>query len=265
MGESLAGWLTLREPFDAAARSRTLTQAVVGHLPSARPLRVVDLGSGRGANIRYLSPELPHPQEWLAVDRDVELLASVPTNVTTRCLELGPLDDPQICAGRHLVTASALLDLVSGAWLATLADRCRDVGAVVLFALSYDGRSVCDPVEPEDDAVRELFNRHQRQSDKGFGAAAGPDAVERAAGCFRQVGYDVRCERSDWQLPSSARELQRLLIAGWAQAASEAAPDQAPTIERWLARRLDHVDRGRSRIVVGHQDLAGWPRVRRSA
>jgi len=34
--------------------------------------------------------------------------------------------------------------------------------------------------------------------------------------------------------------------------------DRPPTIARWRARRLAHVDAGRSRLVVGHDDLAAW-------
>jgi hypothetical protein len=53
--------------------------------------------------------------------------------------------------------------------------------------------------------------------------------------------------------------MQRLLIDGWAQAATEISPERATIIERWHARRLAHVDAGRSHIVVGHDDLAAWP------
>lgn len=263
MAESLSSWLALREGADHAARSRALTSAIVDALARERPLRILDLGSGAGSNVRYLAPYLPVPRQWLLVDRDPSLLeeaAARPAraHIETRCLELGVLDDPSIFAGRHLVTASALLDLVSKRWLQALADRCRASGAAALFALTYNGRSRSSPVEPEDDAVLDLFNRHQKANDKGFGIAAGPDAADCAARCFAAVGYQVRREPSDWVLPEHARELQRQLIEGWAEAASEIAPDRSSMIQRWLARRLAHVEAGRSRITVGHEDLGAW-------
>jgi hypothetical protein len=49
---------------------------------------------------------------------------------------LGSLDDAGMFSRQHLVTASALLDLVSESWMKTLAARCRDAGAAVLFALT---------------------------------------------------------------------------------------------------------------------------------
>jgi hypothetical protein len=264
--DSLSTWLALRERADIAARSSALTQAIAARLPHDRPLRILDLGSGTGSNVRYLSSRLPVPQHWLVVDRDPELLADVPgrsaaCDVETLCRNLGAPDnlaDPALFAGRHLVTASALLDLVSDQWLRALAGRCRTSGAAALFTLNYNGRSRCSPAEAEDDAIRDLMNRHQRTSDKGFGLAAGPDATDCAERWFAAVGYQVRREASDWILAREQTELQRQLIEGWAQAAEEIAPGQAPMIGDWLARRLAHVEAGHSRIVVGHEDLAAW-------
>ena len=52
---------------------------------------------------------------------------------------------------RHLVTASALLDLVSREWLTAVCARCYTHRSAILFALSYDGRMICQPEEAEDD------------------------------------------------------------------------------------------------------------------
>jgi hypothetical protein len=287
MADSLLNWLALREPADVAARSTTLTRAIVDALGRHDQVSVLDLGSGTGSSVRYLAGHLLTPQRWLLVDRDPALLAEVRARtfswgavrgyevttdqdaliirgrqvdccIETRRFDLGRLTDPQIFSGRHLVTASALLDLVSEAWLGALASHCRESGAAVLFALTYTGRSRCSPAEPEDDRIRELMNQHQRASDHGFGVAAGPDAVECAARCFGAVGYQVRREASDWVLPPDTRALQRQLIEGWAEAAREIAPGQATMVERWLTRRLAHVEAHRSHIIVCHEDLAAW-------
>ena len=269
MGDSLAAWLALREPADVAARSSALTSAVTGVLPRKSPLRVLDLGSGTGSNVRYLSARLPGAQEWLLVDRDPDLLSQVPGGTATCRIEtlsrnLNTLDDAGIFSGRDLVTASALLDLVSARWLDTLAARCRACGAAVLFALTYNGESRCSPVEPEDDIIRDLMNRHQKR-DKGLGGpAAGPDGVDCAERSFAAAGYQVRREASDWILSAGHRELQRQLIEGWAHAAAEQAPQHAAMIQAWLARRLAHVGAGTSTITVGHEDLAAWKRGRES-
>src|SRR5262249_57225007 len=86
-------------------------------------ISVVDLACGTGATLRAVRPHLPSRQSWTLVDHSLALLAlaspSPPANVmvTTIALDLardlklvldGPID---------LVTTSALLDLVSLAWL----------------------------------------------------------------------------------------------------------------------------------------------------
>ncbi|MDA1183552.1 MAG: class I SAM-dependent methyltransferase [Acidobacteria bacterium] len=288
MDESLSEWLRRRESADAVARSSAVTRAAVDALPGGEALRILDLATGRGSNIRFLAGRLPGPQQWLAVDRSPALLDSLrevmtawgeargcrvrneasrygirgvdmACDIETREVDLGRLDRDEIFVGRHLVTASALLDLVSESWLQALAARCRDVGAVGLFTITYNGRCACVPAEPEDDMVRDLMNLHQK-GDKGLGGpAAGPDASACAERSFLDVGYRVRREPSDWVLTSEDADVQRTLIEGWAEAATEMGPDRGSVISDWRARRLAHVDAGRSRLTVGHDDLAAWP------
>ena len=284
MVDPLSEWLRRREPADFAARSDALTRAVADALSVADEISIVDLGAGAGSNIRYLTERLGLRQRWLAVDRSAELLAEVPQRmaawatargydprlegglchvraphfecaVETRQRDLRTLD-ADLFAGRHLVTASALLDLVPESWLRVLAAQCRAAGAVALFTITYNGRSSCMPVEDEDEMVRDLLNQHQN-TNIGFGApAAGPDAAHVAEQCFIQAGYRVRRANSDWQLGPAEGAMQRLLIEGWAQAATAIAPGRAPTIASWRGRRLAHVAAGRSHIAVGHDDLA---------
>lgn len=269
MAESLSDWLALREAADFAARSPVLTKALVAHLPASEgPLRILDLGTGTGSNIRYLAPVLGPPQDWLAVDRDARLLAAVAARsatlaprirVATRLMDLGRLDATEIFEGRHLVTASALLDLVSDGWLARLASQCRRAGAMALFTITYNGRNECDPRDPDDERVFELFNRHQL-TDKGLGGpAVGPRGAETARRHFRDAGYGVTVEPSDWNVGPEEREFQRRLIDGWAYAAAEMAAAERSRIEAWRERRLRHVLAGRSRVIVGHDDLLANP------
>jgi hypothetical protein len=269
MSAFTADWLALREPADHAARSVRLTRAIAAALPKKTPLHVLDLASGAGSNMRYLTTHLPADQRWLLVDHDPALLAQVSARsrageaehrFETRQLDLAALadgGDDDIFDGRALVTAAALLDLVSETWLRALAARCHEYGAAVLFALSYDGRIQCSPADPEDDGIRDLVNQHQR-TDKGFGPALGPDATDAAERCFAGLGYQVQRETSDWVLSPGSDQLQRHLIEGWAEAAMTMAPERSASIRGWLTRRLAHVASGRSQLVVGHQDLAGW-------
>jgi len=259
MSEFSADWLALREPVDAASRSMRLARVVADALPRYRAVDILDLGTGTGANVRYLAGKLPLPQRWLLVDRDERLLSLAPKAWPARCLDLHQaVFDANLFQGRALVTASALLDLVSDAWLEVLVARCAEAGTAVLFALTYDGRVDYAPAEPEDDWIRDLVNQHQR-TDKGLGPAAGPTATMRAEELLAAAGYHVEREASDWVLTTpESQALQRQLIEGWAQAAAAVASEQAAAIDEWRDRRLAHVDAGSSQLIVGHEDLAGW-------
>jgi glycosyltransferase involved in cell wall biosynthesis len=263
-----ADWLALREPADRAARSARLAQSVAALFAEDAPLSVVDLGAGTGANLRYLAWFLPPRQRWLLVDHDAALLAqAIGADARSGKVEARPFDlnvisgdeGRALFSGAGLVTASALLDLVSENWLRTLAECGRESHSALLFALTYDGRIECAPGAPHDAAIRDLVNRHQRR-DKGFGPALGPDATQVAVRVLHEAGYHVERDRSDWVLGPESEELQRQLVDGWARAAIEVEPAGRQTIEAWRTQRLEHVDQRRSRLVVGHEDLAAWLR-----
>jgi hypothetical protein len=269
-----AGWLALREPADAAARSQGIVERIGQVLPRDR-IRAVDLGTGTGANVRYLAGRLPARQEWLLVDDDPRLLeeaASAGPSCAVRradlAAEMMPADATDIFEGRDLVTGSALLDLVSAKWLRQLALHCHRAAAAVLFPLVYDGTMHCWPQEPGDDLIRELVNAHQRR-DKGFGPALGPAAAGTAVRCFAALGYHVEQEATPWILTPTEQsgdrdggerlyDLQRQLIEGWAQAAEEALSERTTWVAQWRSKRLEHVTAKRSRITVGHLDVGAW-------
>jgi SAM-dependent methyltransferase len=280
-----ADWLELREPADRAARSSAVVDAVRGREARTAPRSVVDLGSGTGANLRYLAPRLGGHQEWVLVDDDPALPAAARAKLIEWGRELGATVVPNerairigaptfTCSVRTaeldlardladlalprgcLVTASALLDLVSAPWLEGLADLCQGAAAQVLFALTYDGRMELTPRDADDDFARQCFNRHQL-SNKGFGPALGPDAVAVATRVFAARGYELCSAPSDWSLDASRRRLQAEMLEGWLAAAVEIAPDEAPRLERWHARHRRRVDAGGLRFVVGHADFAG--------
>lgn len=261
-----ADWLALREDCDARSRSDELIERLRARLPS-RPLCAMDLGAGTGANIRHLAPRLGGAQRWLAVEHDPALIARQPARlegadyaclVQARRLDLS-IDLQSLPFADHaLVTASALLDLVSTHWLEQLAALCGTAGAVALFALTYDGRVQCIPRESDDDWLIALVNEHQR-GEKGFGPALGPRATARACSVFEERGFRTHVAASDWLIEPQERSLQAQLIDGWLEAAKHMASGEHARLERWAARRRAHLAAGISRIRVGHQDMLAWP------
>lgn len=271
MGKFAAEWLALRAAADHRSRSPALLRAACRHLyrqaPAAGRLRIVELGAGTGSMLRVLAPRLPTPQCWTLVDKDAALLAAaqVPAGRAGRVIVRrvrADLAEPGVLPGllreMRLITASALLDLVSAQWCRQLVRAAARAGAVLHAALTYDGRITLDPADPLDRAVRLLFNRHQC-TDKGFGPALGPAAAATLVRTAAAAGAMVQTARSDWQLGPADAALLRPLLDGWAAAAAEIAPRLTDAIAGWLARRSAQIDAGRLRVRVGHRDvLARW-------
>jgi len=266
-------WLQLREAADHRCRAEFSGAIDSSHF--AR-WKIVDLGSGTGSNCRFVVPRIAGLQDWICIDNDAELLnallretralATVGHNISTRQLDLARDIGATITKGfekagsecGRLVTASALLDLVSHDWLDALAAACAHVGAVAWFALSYDGRIELAPQHAEDSWLQSLINVHQR-SDKGFGEALGPKAHSAACAAFARHGYKVLEARSDWLLTTEESELQGELIEGWLGAARELANDET-ALAGWSALRRRQIAAGTLEIHVGHSDLLALPR-----
>ncbi len=246
-----AEWLSLREPADRAARDDALMKRAV--LAAGPAPVILDLGCGTGSTVRAMGPHLPEGATWRLVDNDPDLLAraaqSAGGRAETHLLDLGDLAALPL-QGVTLVTASALLDLMSEDWVRALAARLR---VPFYAALSYDGRMGWTPGDSRDMPVTQAFNAHQR-GDKGLGPALGPDAVTRSAAIFAEAGFRVETGHSPWRLGPDAAALQSDLVRGIADAAAEAG---APEAAQWGAMRA-----ARARATtchIGHGDLLAVP------
>ena len=265
MSRFSADWLALRERYDARARNSAVLDAVVASLNRYPSVRISDLACGTGSTLRALAPRLPVQQNWQLVDNDLGLLACATAmarpatvSVAATTIDLNRDLEAALDGPVDLVTASALLDLVSEAWLERLAVEIAARSIPIYAALSYDGRIEINPVDSFDDAIVAAVNAHQR-SDKGFGSALGPGAASFAIARFEKLGYSVVHGKSDWVIGPDDRDMQIEILAGWASAASELGDLSPADTAEWLTRRRDTVNAGRSSIRVGHVDIFAKP------
>jgi hypothetical protein len=263
-----AAWLALREPYDARARNAAVLDTVAQAFAGLPSIQVVDLASGTGAGVRALAPRLPARQVWRLVDNDLSLLARAPAAfspdvaVTTVPIDLNRDLEAALDGAVDLVTTSALLDLVSPAWLDRLTVETAARRLPVYAALSYDGRIEMSPSDPADAAIAAAVNAHQR-TNKGFGAALGPEAAPAAIESFERVGYAVVHGEADWLFGPHDHDIQTEVLSGWASAAREHGEVPLPDVVGWLTRRRELVASGRSSVRVGHVDLFASPSGRR--
>jgi hypothetical protein len=262
-------WLDLREAADAAARDRHLVERLRRHLPVTRTQVIHDLGGGTGAMGRWLAPLLAGRQRWVVHDRDGDLLnvaaAHLPrpaadgasVEVETRQSDITQLL-PDDLADATLITASALLDLMTGDALDGLIDVCSDVGCPVLLTLSVVGRVELDPMEPLDSRVAAAFDAHQRRM-TADGRLLGPDAAAAAADGLRRRGAEVLVRPSPWRLNADAASLAAEWLSGWLAAAFEQDAELAVEAESYGSRRLTQARAGQLAVMVDHADLLAVP------
>lgn len=260
-----ADWLALREPHDVRARNPAVLNAVVALLADNTSIRMVDLACGTGATLRALAPLLPAGQNWRLADDDLGLLARASAmtrlpgiTITTVPLDLNRDLEAVLDGPVDLVTTSALLDLVSEAWLDRLAVETLARSIPVYAALSYDGRIEISPSHSLDAAMVAAVNAHQRW-DKGFGPALGPLAADFAIARFESLGCAVVYGAADWVIGPHEREFQMEIFAGWASAGREIGELPLADTVQWLTFRRDQIAAGRSSLRVGHVDIFARP------
>jgi hypothetical protein len=266
-------WLALREDADAAARAPELVGLLRAHLAAGArpgvPLVIRDLGCGTGSMGRWLAGRLPGPQVWILHDRDPRLLASAAAGAPGRAADGAPvaartqegdLTDLRAAdlAGTALVTASALLDLLTAEEVDGLAAACAEAGAAALLTLSVTGRVELAPADPLDAAFGAAFTAHQRRCADGR-RLLGPDAGAAAVDAFVRRGAVVETRSSPWRLGADRAELTEEWLRGWIGAACAQEPELEGHAAAYLRRRLDACTAGQLRVAVGHLDVLALP------
>lgn len=276
-----ASWLALREPADHRARDHALAQKLATHLAHHGTAKVMDLGCGSGSNLRALAPDLGAEQEWTLVDYDPLLLDAARQALTAWADQAAGQDENLLLhkGGKrlkvtfrqadlsrglgallhnapHCVTASALFDLCSEAFIRQAAMDIASAGAAFYTVLTYDGMEHWSPAHEADRDVLAAFIAHQK-TDKGFGVSAGPDAPAVLNQAFVDVGYDVTLASTPWQLEAPRDSaLMAELASGIAHAALETGRVPATAVHAWCAAR-----HSASHASIGHCDLLALPRA----
>jgi hypothetical protein len=271
-------WLLLREPADHGARSAELLGRLAGHFQGRESIGVFDLGTGTGSNLRATSPHLPPVQHWTLVDHDPALLGAACDAIAAWAdSSRATANGIEVAKGKHsilvglkradlaaepaawgdsapdLVTAAALFDLVSAAWIERFAAAVARTKAVFYTALTHSSIAAWSPAHPLDAAMAAAFESHFG-SDKGFGPSAGSQATALLAQAFERAGYRVERRDSPWRLGNADRNLIAELAQGWADAVLETGKIPAADVAAWLAAR-----RTSGTCIVGHEDLLAIP------
>ena len=260
-----ARWLALRVQADNTARTvtaGTLLPRLVQYLAATgvgdSGVEVIDLGSGTGANQRWLSPRLPFRQQWLLIDQDQALQHHQPVAPRTRLLSAdvgilrSVLDRP---GSVQLVTCSSLLDLLTIDQLNAIGSALAVARQPALFSLTVTGSMQLSLPHPLDARLFRAFNDHQRR-----GGRAGPDAIKILTRALQAAGCMMWTTETPWLLDrhSDGEFIARFLTDRVAAAVAQ-EPNLNSTGADWLALRLAQLAEHTLEISVGHRDMLVLP------
>jgi SAM-dependent methyltransferase len=269
-------WLDLREPADHRSRNEDLAKLLTRRVGRRDRISVLDLGCGTGSNLRATAPLLGPEQHWTLVDHDAGLLEAAVSRLSAwagsaerrgnglvlskggkriavrfRRVDLASNLDRALETEADLYTASALFDLVSDDFIATVASEIVRRGACFYTVLTYNGLQRWTPKHEADGTLASAFRAHQVR-DKGFGTAAGPMAPALLAAAFDEAGYGVSEGDSAWRLEAGDEALTAGLVRGFAAAVRETALVSDAKVADWLKPR-------RTGALVGHTDTLALP------
>jgi hypothetical protein len=198
-------------------------------------------------------------------DRDADLLArasadiigtaadGAPVTVETRRRDITRLTADDL-DGASLITASALLDMLTAEEVDRIAAASAGARCPTLLTMSVVGRVELTPPDPLDADIAEAFNAHQRRA-VGGRSLLGPDAVDATVEAFGRRGTSVLARFSPWRLGAEEADLTSEWFRGWVAAACEQRPELAGPVPAYASGRLADAAAGRLGVVVHHYDL----------
>lgn len=263
-------WLSLRHNADRRARAAAapLISILNEHFRPASEVEVFDLGAGSGANLAWLAPQIALPQRWTLIDRDAGLLAAAqsvetPDRVLSVRAQQRSIDEltAEELQSAGLITASAVLDILSVTQLDRLAALIHEARVPALLSLSVTGVVELSPALFIDEEITDAFNQHQRRS-----GLAGPDAAHYLCEQLRLAGAEVKTIETPWHLGGGADDdqlqdaalLERYLTERVA-AATEQRPHLIDIANAWLSARITQIRQNSLTVRVDHIDLLVLP------
>lgn len=276
-------WLDCRFPFDVRARHAATEAAMLADLPLDRPVRLVDLGCGNGANIRHLWQRISASQHWTLIDQDVKLLTAAlagmeelgeaagylpdstgsdkltlrkgdhVVKIQTRHTSLLEVAEVVSLAETDVVMANAVFDLFSELQTDRVLSTLWPHTAIFL-TLNYTGMEFA-PSHPDDGTVIGWYESHM-QRPQAFGQGMGADGPAMIEAWIQKHDGAFQFGDSVWEILPHDTEMLSYLLGFMEEAIPELplSQDELDVLNNWLAVRGAQLDAGTLYCKVFHRD-----------
>lgn len=283
-GFSFVNWLRARYPYDARARSKKVQQKAVDWFAGRSCLKILDLGSGIGANTQYFAPIFPSLQEWTLLEIEPGLIQATfyelqkwadqkgwkalttPKQLTIETSHgeitvllkrksLFKLMSADEIRPYDLVTANALFDLIPPDKFMEFASVLFRAARPLLSTLNYHSMHF-DPKDGADEYYLSLYESHMMRNNE-VGSSMGPQCVHQMVKMLNQVGFRVYSDVSIWKIPPDDKIMMDFMFGFLKQALSEMIVDsqEFQKFNLWKRKKLSLLEKNRLQLTVKHWDF----------
>ena len=277
-------WLTEREFFDNQSRSNLLIKEVKKDSRSIN--KIIDLGCGTGAFLRWCISQNLSFSEAMLIDFDRRLINSIGMlfrrffknkNYTIKKVNareylvtnLSSLGKSKILFLKKniinsldkidrydLVSLSALSDLLSKNIIRRLLSK-NNRNKYIYFSLCFNGKIRWSPANEFDNYVINKFNKHQIQ-DKGFGIALGENNIRYIESIANKNSYIYTKKDSSWKIDSfniKGKSFQEKYLKIILTALKNDDITDKDILKLWFSKRMQSIKHIKSKLIVGHNDI----------
>jgi SAM-dependent methyltransferase len=285
--QKFAQWLELRIPYDVKARNLNVEKSCLEYLQKLKKLKIIDLGSGTGANCRYYFSKVSQEQDWAMVDENPEFLEIAIDKLNAWALQnryesevqdsklvlrnqvqkitiqtiVGSILDLENLIDLEafdLAVSNAIFDLFSEKQFQTLLECLKKYKLPLLSTINYTGMNFV-PQTDEDARFIDYYHNYMKRP-QYFGKAMGPECDSFMLETIKNTYTKVIQGESLWEISYKDPIFLQSILAFMEESIPEILEDTATQNELsiWLLEKKQMIVENRLNCNITHQDFYGY-------
>ena len=277
-------WINMRVEYDNYARSNIL-KTYLNNKKDISEIELIDMCCGSGNFLIWLVKNKLFFSKYSLIDNDMKLLKSIKSNLRKNSQEdlkiksntnninliltRGNHNSAKVLIkkndcdefnykveGFHVISYSAVLDLMSKSSIIKALKRVNDLNAIY-FSLCFNGIVRWTRANTFDKYILSFFNNHQR-ADKGFGTALGYKSIDFLKGAALKRGMNIITKNSPWIVNNKSHKdiifMKRYLL-DIKKALFHMEGIDKDILRKWYINKKNDIENKTIKLYVGHEDI----------